>query len=347
MIIKLFRTIFILILCSVCMPIWAQADSTAVEKVNYVPEVHFTLRGAYEWNTVTGQSRFMVRHARASVTGQVLTWAGYHVQVDLCDRGKFKILDVFMRLTPAERLKIIIGQSTLPFSLSGARAPRNYYFSNRSFPGKYYGTTRSAGIKAAYTLSGIPLYLEGGVFNSTTMEDHQGWNSHFTYSVRAQLQPCVPLLGHIGFQSRVPAEGSGGTRLNMLDTGLLLNCGRWTFEGEYMMVHCTGAFPTSHLWEVLAVYRIPLHTRMFNRLSLESRYDGHTALTNGARDETGTILVTHPRSSRLTVGSTISSIKGPVHFDFRLNYEQYFHDRAETPSPENDSKLVATVCLYY
>lgn len=349
MMIKLFRLLLILILCGVCLPLSAQNDTTAIKKVDYVPEVHFTVRAAYEWSTVTGQSRFMVRHARAGVSGAVLPWAGYYFQIDLCDRGKVKILDAYLKFDPLERLKIIAGQSLLPFSLSGGRAPRDYYFSNRSFPGKYYGTVRSPGVKAGYIFPGIPLYIEGGVFNSTSMADHLQWNSHFTYSAKATLPLPGGLFTHLGFQSRVPAEGNAAAaaRLNMFDATVHMDHGRLSFEAEYMMVHCTAPFPTAHIWEVFAAYRIPLRARLFNRLSFEARYDGNTLLTDGAISETGEVLVSHPRGNRVTVGSTLTCIRRPIHVDFRLNYEQYFYPRGTSVAAEDNSKLVTTVSLFY
>lgn len=37
---------------------------------DYLPEVHGTLRGKYEYQTATGEQRFQVRTARVSVTGE-------------------------------------------------------------------------------------------------------------------------------------------------------------------------------------------------------------------------------------------------------------------------------------
>ena len=47
------------------------ANSQEKEDVNYLPEVHGTLRAKYEYQTEEGENRFEVRTARLSVNGKV------------------------------------------------------------------------------------------------------------------------------------------------------------------------------------------------------------------------------------------------------------------------------------
>ena len=42
-----------------------------MEFKDYLPEIHGTIRGKYEYQTETSESRFEVRNARFSVSGNV------------------------------------------------------------------------------------------------------------------------------------------------------------------------------------------------------------------------------------------------------------------------------------
>ena len=45
-------------------------DKQTMEIKDYLPEIHGTIRGKYEYQTETGESRFEVRNARFSVSGR-------------------------------------------------------------------------------------------------------------------------------------------------------------------------------------------------------------------------------------------------------------------------------------
>ena len=47
-------------------------DKQTMEWKDYLPEIHGTIRGKYEFQTETEESRFEVRNARFSVSGNVL-----------------------------------------------------------------------------------------------------------------------------------------------------------------------------------------------------------------------------------------------------------------------------------
>lgn len=47
-------------------------DKQTMEFKDYLPEIHGTIRGKYEYQTETSESRFEVRNARFSVSGMCI-----------------------------------------------------------------------------------------------------------------------------------------------------------------------------------------------------------------------------------------------------------------------------------
>ncbi len=323
------------------------ATTTEKAKTNYIPAFHGTFRAFYEMSTATGESRFMVRNARLAAGGNVLPIASYFLQVDLCDRGRMKILDAYISVSPAKGLKLMAGQMRVPFSVSASRAPALYYFANRPFVAKHFGNLRAVGVKAGYTLPSMPLYFEGGVFNGTDMSDHTGWNKHLTYSVKANYTSSFGLKPEIGFMSRLP--GSEGVRINQLNASLSWKGAGWYIEGEYGYRHYTGkSHKASHAYSIFADYGFPLRSRIVNRWSFQARFDGLTDASNGKFNSEGKLETTWPACRRITVGTTASYLAGRVHCDFRINCEQYFYSSKEAaPDPADNNKLVAALILYF
>lgn len=60
-------------------------DKQTMEIKDYLPEIHGTIRGKYEYQTETGESRFEVRNARFSVSGNVHPLVAYKAEIDLSD----------------------------------------------------------------------------------------------------------------------------------------------------------------------------------------------------------------------------------------------------------------------
>ena len=52
------------------------------EGIDYMPQIHGTFRGKYEMETEDGVSRFQVRNARLSVSGNILPVIDYYIQFD-------------------------------------------------------------------------------------------------------------------------------------------------------------------------------------------------------------------------------------------------------------------------
>lgn len=332
----------ILALTALCA---AGADTTAVWR--YVPDVHGTFRVGYEYRTEGGESRFMVRNARLTAGGFVLPRTDYFLQVDLCDRGKMKILDAFIRIEPARGLKLTAGQTRLPFSTDAWRLPHKYWFFNRSFIGKYSGNLRSVGVKASYTLPSVPLCLEGGIFNSTSMSDHSQWNSHMTYAAKVKFESASGWTPQASFMSRVPGGAADGLRVNLADASLSWHNDRWWLEGEYLYAHCQGGFPAMHEYNLFAAFTQPLQRHWIKKLTFEARYDGHNPLTDGLWADNGRPAVTTPARRRITGGATASTFSGAMHLDFRLDYEHYFYHKSDKAPEGEESKISASICLYF
>lgn len=323
-------------------------DAAENDLKKYIPEVHGTFRGLYALSTENGQSRFSVANARLSAAGYVLPVVDYYVQVDLCNQGKISILDCYGIFKPAQGLKIMAGQTRVPFCIEATRAPHAYVFNNLAST-VTFGNLRSVGIKAGYDIPGTGLYAEGGVFNATDMTDHSLWNSALTYSVKMNWETAVGLTPEIGFMSRVPGGYGKGVRLNQPQVSLVWKSSHWNVEAEYIGRAYAGADrKMSHSYFVFADYGFDIDTKWANRLSFQGRFDGITDASNGMYDSEGKITENIPGYKRITVGTTASYKKGVAHVDFRVNYEQYFYDDDTQPSsPSFGNQLNAGVTLYF
>ena len=79
-------------------------DKQTMEFKDYPPEIHGTIRGKYEYQTETSESRFEVRNARFSVSGNVHPIVAYKAEIDLSDEGSIKMLDAYARVFPVKDL---------------------------------------------------------------------------------------------------------------------------------------------------------------------------------------------------------------------------------------------------
>ena len=143
-------------------------DKEKMEKKDYMPEIHGTIRAKYEYQTGMAAGRFEVRNARISITGNVLPKVAYKAEIDLSDEGNIKMLDAYARLFPWKDFTITAGQMRVPFTIDAHRSPHQQYFANRSFIAKQVGNVRDVGLTLGYTLpTQMPIILEGGLYNGT------------------------------------------------------------------------------------------------------------------------------------------------------------------------------------
>ena len=154
-----------------------QLDKQTMELKDYLPEIHGTIRGKYEFQTETNESRFEVRNARFSVSGNVHPIVAYKAEIDLSDEGSIKMLDAYARVFPVKDLNFTIGQMRVPFTIDAHRSPHQQYFANRSFIAKQVGNVRDVGFTGCYTQKeGFPFILEGGLFNGSGLTNQKEWH---------------------------------------------------------------------------------------------------------------------------------------------------------------------------
>lgn len=334
------------VLVCVSVVLWCHAaDSTAVR--SYIPELHGTFRGVYELSTVGGGNRFAVQNARVMINGEVFTFLDYMAQVDLCDNGRIVFLDAYARVKPARGLYVYMGQMRVPFSVQSSRTPAQYRFVDASLPGQF-GNLRSVGVKAGYDFGIEGLYAEGGIFNATDKADHNTWNSALTYGIKLSYSRSG-WRPELAFMSRQPGGKGHGVRVNQWNASLAWVCGGLTLEADYIWrLYAGTSMHSSSVWGIIADYGWPVKWRMANRLSVQARFDGLTQASSAFLNADGSISADMPARRRITFGVTTSYIYKKVHFDFRINYEQYFYSKdVENITAANNNKLAAGAVLYF
>lgn len=318
------------------------ADSTSF---SYMPTLALTLRPRAEWSTSTGDGRFEVRNSDLTLSGYVMPQIDYCLRADYCLEGKFMVLDAWARLKAGKEFAVQAGQFRMPFGVESFRAPHNYYFANRSFMGKQMCNFRGVGAKGTWSSSKLPLSAEFGVFNPTTIADHSIWVRTVAFGGKAawKIDDFTITAGALSIRPN-------DVRINFLDGNVTWTTDRWLVAAEYMYEHYTNkAHKPSHSYVAFANYAMPVKIGYFNRLSLQGRFDGMTAHSNGYRDaEGGRLLPTdHPSRNRATVGATLSYVHKSGRFvDIRLNYEQYFYKKGVQHSITDSNKAVAEIVLH-
>ncbi|MDE7026021.1 MAG: OprO/OprP family phosphate-selective porin, partial [Paramuribaculum sp.] len=253
---------FFALLLTACSIVLSHAASNS-QKVDYTPHFHGTLRTRLEVNTTHGEYRFQVRNARLSLDGKIASWADYFVQTDLCDQGKMKILDAWARITPTKGLSFQAGQFRIPFGVETFRGPHTYVFANRSFMGKQICNYRAVGFKSGYTFGTIPMGIEAGIFNPTTIGDHSGWSKDLAFGSKLWYK-----LHNVTFTSGFQSIHPSTVRANLVDASIAWHTDRWQIEGEYMYeYYAHSAHKPAHSYVAFADYRMPIKAWKFNRLS--------------------------------------------------------------------------------
>ena len=205
-------------------------NKESMEKKDYMPEIHGTIRAKYEYQTGMGAGRFEVRNARVSITGNVLPKVAYKAEIDLSDEGAIKMLDAYARLFPWKDFTITAGQMRVPFTIDAHRSPHQQYFANRSFIAKQVGNVRDVGLTLGYTLpTQMPVILEGGLYNGTGLTNQKVWHKEVNYSAKAQLFPTDGLNFTLSVQGIQPVRRD--------DDGFPL-----CFQVAYQLLHLDTSF---------------------------------------------------------------------------------------------------------
>ncbi len=334
------KRIIILILAAAALAPLATGGET-----DYKPQIHGVLRT--RWEGEFGNEfaqRFQVRNARLSVSGNVLPTLSYRIQIDGCDRGKMKILDAYARWGFAGSWRVQAGQFRVPYAVDCFRGPGSYYFANRSFMAKHMLNMRAVGAMIGYYGGqSLPLTLEGGVFNSTAMGDHDTWQRNMNYAAKATYKIKNTTLA-VSYISADPDS----VRMNLIDGAVTWQAGRWIVEGEYQNKHYTNSsHATSHGWNLFASYAMPLDNPTFNQLSFQARYDGMTDHSTGKRNDEGNLITDNPTRQRITIGTTLAFVKNPFKAAIRLNYEKYFYTNGLTAPQGEADKIVAELVVKF
>lgn len=323
------------------IPVYNIKDEPSWHK--YIPTISGTLRGKFEWQPQVGVSRFQVRNARIGVSGNVLPNVGYKAEIDFCDEGKIKVLDVYGKVSVLQnQLGFTLGQMRLPFSVEAKRGPAARYFANRSFVCKQVGNVRDVGLMAGYYPSNTGVNIEAGVYNGNGLTNQTPWNKTMIYAGRLNYSK-FGVKAEVGFLSQRPDD----IRINIFDVSLSWTYDRFFIEGEYMNKHYTNeAFKTVHGYNIMANYMIPLN-KFFHHISVQGRWDSMTEHSDGIRNEEGHLESTHAGRNRLTAGITFSFLK-KIGADIRLNYEKYFyHDDNAIISDDGHDKFVAELVVKF
>lgn len=302
----------------------AQTEEVKEDKVSLIPKINGAIRARWEMDTKGGESRFQVRNARVIISGAIAPPVDYYIQSDFCDRGKMKILDAWGRLAFTKDLRLQAGQFRLPFGTDCFRGPGNYIFPNRSFIGGTMNNVRGVGAKLSYTLptSGFSrLTLEAGAFNPTVMTDHNVWVKQLAFAGKA-----VYTIGDVKLSAGAETLIPDSIRINSLTGSVTWTRGELTMEGEYLNKHYVNhAHKAAHGYNIFADYGFPVKAGVFNRASVQARFDGMTAYSSGVRNEEGKLYTDFIPRNRVTVGGTLSYIYKFVRCDLRLSYEKYFY----------------------
>lgn len=320
-------------------------DKEELETKDYLPEVHGTIRTKFEYQTEMAASRFEVRNARISITGNVLPIVAYKAEVDLSDEGQIKMLDAYARLFPVKHLTVTAGQMRVPFTIDAHRSPHQQYFANRSFIAKQVGNVRDVGVTLGYKLgTEIPVTLEGGIFNGSGLTNQKEWHKEVNYSAKAQFLFARKLNLALSIQSIQPQL----VRVNSYDVGAYYEAGRFHIEGEYLYkTFSDNAYQDVHAVNSFINYDLPLR-KVFSKMSFLARYDMMTSQSDGKTidKETGALVTTDYKRHRVTGGVTFSLSKA-FRTDLRLNFEKYFYAKNSIAKESEQDKIVLELMVRF
>ena len=336
----------ILLASALCCSATENVSNKEVSKTltDYLPQIHGVMRSRFEQLTDDGgEGRFQVANARVNLRGNITDFASYYVHVDFCNKGSVRMLDAYMTLKSKKGWKIMTGQMRVPFSVDASKAIENYLFTNHSFIGTYVGNFRGVGAKAGWNAGFAPLYVEGGIFNSAVMTNHEKWQKDYVYAIKSRYN-----FGNCfvegAFESRCP----DGIRLNMYDAAFSWTGGRWYAEAEYAYKHYTNHHADAcHAYNFMIDYRMPINAEWFNQMSFQGRFDGATDHCSGSRSDLGLLTVEQVSRKRLTGGVKLSYLREKAGLDLRLNYEQYFYPKHYVQKTGDGNRLSVELIFWF
>lgn len=322
-----------------------RVEKDKLEKEDYLPEVHGTIRSKFEYQTTMKASRFEVRTARVSLTGNVLPIMAYKAEIDLSDEGTIKMLDAYARVFPCEGLTVTAGQMRVPFTIDAHRSPHEQYFANRSFIAKQVGNVRDVGLTVGYRLpTEMPVKLEAGLYNGSGLTNQKVWHKEISYSAKADLM-LLP-----GFNLTLSAQAIEPQEITMhaYDIGAYYATRRLHIEAEYLYkTYEKNAFQDVSSVNAFINYDLPLR-KVFQKVSFLARYDMMTDHSDAQQldETTGLLAITDYKRHRLTGGLTFSLSKA-FRTDLRLNYEKYFYPEGSIAKESEQDKIVVELMIRF
>lgn len=322
------------------VPAIPSASAPAVKEPTFTVQLHGTVRAKFEYQPDLGKSRFEVRNARFSLSGQVTPLVNYKAEIDLSDEGSIKMLDAYARLNLLQRrLRFTIGQMRVPFTIDAHRSPHEQYFANRSFIAKQAGNVRDVGATLAWSFGRrVPVTLEGGLFNGSGLTNQKDyWTRSLNYSAKARFRFAERVNLSLSIQKTHPDI----VDIHMYDVGAYYENRLWHIEGEYLRKnYASGAFPGVNVVDAFVCRNIPLQSRALRQISVLARYDYMSDHSTGLAGTDGVLHADDPERHRVTGGLTFS-LGLPFQADIRINYEAYFYRATATPALSEQDKFVA------
>ena len=318
----------------------ASAPASVVKEPTFTVQLHGTVRAKFEYQPDLGKSRFEVRNARFSLSGQVTPLVNYKAEIDLSDEGSIKMLDAYARLNLLQRrLRFTIGQMRVPFTIDAHRSPHEQYFANRSFIAKQAGNVRDVGATLAWSFGRrVPVTLEGGLFNGSGLTNQKDyWTRSFNYSAKARFRFAERVNLSLSIQKTHPDL----VDIHMYDIGAYYENSLWHIEGEYLRKnYASEAFPGVNVVDAFVCRNFPLRSRALRQISVLARYDYMSDHSTGIAGAGGVLLADDPERHRVTGGLTFS-LGLPFRADIRVNYEAYFYRPTAEPDLSEQDKFVA------
>lgn len=314
-----------------------------MEKQDYIPEIHGAIRGKYEYCSTLNESRFQVRNARISITGNVHPIVAYKAEVDLSDQGEMRMLDAYVRVFPVKGFSLTMGQLKVPFGTDNLRSPHQLYFANRSFMSKQIVGFRDVGFTMGYSYeTHFPFTLLAGIYNGSGLYAQKEWHRTMSFAARASFDPCQYLNFSLNFQSFEPDS----LRMNAYDVSIYTEFYGFHIETEYVYkTYANRAFQSAHAFNGFVNYDLKL-PKVFHKISFLARYDMMTDNNQGYKDNLGQYSVDNVARQRVTTGITLSIAK-PFIADVRINYEKYFYnDWSEAELSEQDKLVIELVARF-
>ena len=190
---------------------------------------------------------------------------------------------------------------------------------------------------------GLPLKLEGGLFNGSGLTNQKEWHNTLNYSVKLQLMPWKNYNLTLSTQKIHPDKIS----IYMYDIGTYYEFDNWHIEAEYLYkTYAKNSFDDVHAFNAFVNYDLFIKKGLFRKISFLGRYDSMGDHSNGNADEDGKLYITDYSRQRVTGGVTLSFGKA-FQADLRLNYEKYFYDKLSLAKESEQDKFVMELMVRF